>query len=115
MAKRDAYTIGFQYGKEGTPRPRRAYESDKANKEFFRGYADGVAAAHPGQMIVRCKRDGTIFAAFPQSTTIPVWNDTTVTHKTTSTITCPTCGRRYIREDNGDYVSDRKLTVLKIP
>ena len=98
----------------GTVKRGRAYETNKANDTYFAGVVAGLCERHPGQMIVRCERDGTIFAAYPEPLQIPVWNDNTVTHKTTSTITCPTCGRRYIREDN-DFVSDRKLTILKIP
>lgn len=92
-----AFDRGLTDGRLGSRRDRaRTYESDKAEKEYWRGYVLGVEQANPGKAIVQCERDGTIF-------TIPTMN--------TDRIDCPTCGRGYIKEDH-DFVSDRKLTVL---
>lgn len=115
-----AYDIGYLHGSSGQKQVAgRAYESEKANKAYFEGFADGVRARHPGQMIVQCNRDSTIFAAYPQEG----FNYAPDGSKaTTKAITCPTCARRYFfsqetPEDMKGYpgpgwYSDRKLTIL---
>jgi hypothetical protein len=92
-----AYDVGFKEASEGKPHKRfRAYETDKANNAYFQGYADGLAKRHPGHRIVKCNRDGTIFAV----------------DRDKDPITCPTCGRGYILDENGIFMSDRPLTIL---
>lgn len=92
-----AYVAGYVDGSTGAKQKQgRAYETDKANKAYFKGFADGLRARHPGQPIVKCNRDATIFPAY-------IHNDS---------ISCPTCARRYIKNEKGDYESDRLLVFL---
>lgn len=92
-----AYDVGFLHGSTGEKQKQgRAYETDRANKAYFEGFADGLRKRHPGQPIVKCNRDSTIFPAY-------VHNDS---------ITCPACGRRYMKNEQGEYESDRRLVFL---
>ena len=91
-----AYDRGFRDGASGAKQVYgRAYETDKANKAYYQGFADGLRSVNPGKMIVRCNRDATIFAA-------PV----------SDSVVCPACYRRYTLEEDGKYRSDRELTVI---
>lgn len=100
MAKESAYLKGYNDAITGQKQKTgRAYETDKANNAYFRGFADGLRQQYPGQMIVQCNRDSTIFPAFPNDMGSGEY------------IECPTCFRRYFKKDN-EYVSDRALTIL---
>lgn len=90
-----AYQNGFQDGLNASRHNRvRIYETDKAEKEYWRGYANGVRFNNPDKMTVRCEREGKVFATIEKDE-----------------IVCPTCGRTYIREE-GHWESDRRLTIL---
>lgn len=93
-----AYEIGFREGTENFRKDRvRRYETNYAERTYWLGYLEGVKKANPGKMVVRCEREGKVFAVSPNATEI----------------LCPTCGRTYIKEGK-DFVSDRKLTILFI-
>jgi hypothetical protein len=59
---------------------------------------------------VRCERDKTVFDAVP----VLGWSHDFVIDKPVKrlTITCPTCNRRYVQDDDGRYQCDRPLTIL---
>jgi len=101
-----AFDKGFAAGKANEKQKYgRAYETDKANREYFDGYAKGIAAAHPScGMVVQCTRDSTIFPAYPQAAD---------TRGKSKYVTCPTCDRRYFKEEGKEhYESDRTLKIL---
>jgi hypothetical protein len=60
-------------------------------------------------MLVRCERDRTLFSQEPIPR--PHWTEEGV-DKDTFTINCPTCGRVYVKKQDGTWESDRKLTVF---
>lgn len=92
----NAYDQGFQDGTNKVRKDRvRHYQTDKAEKSYWQGYLDGIAKASPGKMIVRCEREGAVFATIRQDN-----------------ITCPVCGRGYCFNGK-DWESDRLLTILK--
>lgn len=101
---KSAYQTGFDDATLRHPMRRgRAYESDKANKAYYQGYADGMKALHPELAVAQCQRDGTIFSALPEPYILP--------SGPTEYVECGTCGRRYFKE--GDkWVSDRELKVI---
>ena len=98
-----AYDVGKHLALTSQPNhgPRR-YETDKAQKAFTQGYIDGLIAKFPpATWIVKCNKEGRIFGF--------------LTHQEEpDAISCPTCGRRYMLE-NGKYISDRELTIIKRP
>lgn len=57
-------------------------------------------------LVVRCERDSTLWVVKPTPFAEMPFN--------IDGITCPTCGRHYIKEDN-IYTSDRPLTILHNP
>jgi hypothetical protein len=97
MGKMKAYDKGLHDGRFESRKDRvRTYESDRAEKEYWRGYLDSMIGANPGKLIVQCEREGRIFATDDQAR-----------------ILCPTCGRTYIKEPGTTFwESDRKLTIL---
>ncbi len=91
-----AYDVGLNDALAGKLQKRgRAYETDKANDAYYAGFAAGIKRMHPSELVVKCTRDFTIFAA-----------------AVSSSITCPTCARRFILNENGDYESDRVLEII---
>jgi hypothetical protein len=105
-----AYDKGFRDGRNSVPKAGfRAFESDRANKEYFRGYADGVAATYPTRTIVKCPKDSAIFAAIPEPYMIP-------REGLTAKIDCPVCGRGYFQDnDTGEFVCESALIILRQP
>jgi hypothetical protein len=96
-----AYDVGFTAGASNETQKRgRAYESEKANKDYFAGYAAGLKKLFPDKMIVRCNADSRIFPAI-----IVDYFDND------KYIECPLCARRYFKEGE-TYSSDRELTIL---
>jgi hypothetical protein len=94
--KRNAYETGR--AESGTRRDRiRRYQSDKAERDYWRGYTDVIIESIPADtLVVQCERDGLIFTAPVDATAI----------------TCKGCGRGYLREADGSFESDRKLTII---
>lgn len=85
---------GYQDGRAGNRNDRvRRYQTDKAENDYWVGYLEGIMSMYPGFRIVRCERDGKIFAV----------DDADIMD-----VFCPVCARRYINLE-----SDRKLTILK--
>lgn len=112
-----AYDRGYLEGIAGKPHVKgRAYETDKANKAYFQGYAMGLHVRHKDRKIVKCNSDSTIFAAIvvPYITTY-VFPDGTTVNENMEYIECPTCARRYFKDSDGVYHSDRDLTILHEP
>lgn len=95
----DAYHTGLADGRNLARHDRiRKYETDKAETNYWRGYVAGVQERFPGCIIVRCEREGKIFA---------------VRTLDCESIECPICGRRYMKQENGSFESDRKLTIME--
>lgn len=75
----------------------RRYQSDKAERDYWRGYTDVIIEAiKPDTFVVQCERDGMIFTAPLAATSID----------------CPVCGRGYELQSDGTFVADRKLSIL---
>ena len=65
-------------------------------------------------MKVRCERDGTVFNTEPQPYPLSGFQTKRNDKNGDKVIDCPTCGRGYFSDGNGNYVGDRKLTILEI-
>ena len=68
-------------------------------------------------MKVRCERDDTEFEVDPRPYPLPGKQSKFHHQDGDEFIECPTCGRRYFRQDGSDgdevgWVSDRQLTIL---
>lgn len=92
----NSFRVGWTDGFKDLRKDRiRRYQTQKVEDDYWRGYIQGVKDANHGKMIVRCEREGKIFA----------------THSS-ETITCPACGREYVRNFANQWEADRLLTIL---
>lgn len=92
---KSSYFVGIEDGKANARSAGgRRYETDNAEERYWWGYAIGVSIANPGKAVVRCEREGKVFASVLGRT-----------------VECPTCRRVYVLEGE-KWISDRELTII---